>query len=76
MAWCFICPAWRTQLETRLKVVNERISSGENPSIQRKSARSKRSWHLPQPTLETEINHPFFNTLPQLDIDCRILKVF
>jgi TnpA family transposase len=58
-----------TQLETRLKIVNERISSGENASIQRKSTRSKRQWHLPQPTLETEINHPFFNTLPQLDID-------
>jgi len=57
------------QLETQLKVVNERILSGDNPSIQRKSARSKRQWHLPQPTLETEINHPFFNTLPQLDID-------
>lgn len=59
----------QTQLETRLKRVNERIASGDNPSIQRKSARSKRQWHLPQPTLETEINHPFFNTLPQLDID-------
>jgi TnpA family transposase len=59
----------QTQLETLLKVVNERILSGDNPSIQRKSTRSKRQWHLPQPTLETEINHPFFNTLPQLDID-------
>jgi len=59
----------QTQLETQLKVVNKRIASGDNPSIQRKSARSKRQWHLPQPTLETEINHPFFNALPQLDID-------
>lgn len=59
----------QTQLETRLKGVNERIASGDNPSIQRKSAHSKRQWHLPQPTLETEINHPFFNALPQLDID-------
>ena len=58
-----------TQLETRLKVVNERISSGENAAIQRKAARSKRQWHLPQPVLETEINHPFFNTLPQRDVD-------
>lgn len=59
----------QAQLETRLKVVNERIVSGDNSSFQRKSARSKRSWHLPQSSLETEINHPFFNALPQLDID-------
>ena len=59
----------QNQLETLLKVVNERILSGDNPSIQPKSARSKRQWHLPQPALETEINHPFFNTLPQRDID-------
>ena len=59
----------QAQLETRLKGVNERILSSDNPSIQRKSTRSKRQWHLPLPTLETEINHPFFDTLPQLDID-------
>ena len=59
---------FETQLEKRITQVNERIASGENDAIKRKSARSKRDWHLPQSSLKTAINHPFFNTLPQLDI--------
>lgn len=58
----------QTRLEHRLDTVNKRTVTGENDAIQRKSSRSKRAWHLPQPSLKTAINHPFFNTLPQLDI--------
>ena len=57
-----------TQLEERIKQVNQRIASGENEALKRKSSRSKRTWHLPQSSLKTAINHPFFDTLPQLDI--------
>lgn len=59
---------FENQLEERIKQVNERIASGENDAIKRKSSRSKRAWHLPQASLKTSINHPFFGTLPQLDI--------
>lgn len=59
---------FETQLENLIKQVNQRIASGENEAIKRNSARSKRAWHLPQPSLKTAINHPFFSTLPQLDI--------
>ena len=52
-------------LETRLKEVNQRITSGENEHIVvKKSGR----WHLPYSRTGDAINDPFFDALSQVDI--------
>jgi len=56
------------RLERRLKEVNERIAAGENTAVQLRSRGSKRRWSLPQSALKTAVNHPFFDSLPQVDI--------
>ena len=56
------------QLESLLTVVNQRITTKENTALQIKTRSSGKSWVLPQPTLKTAINHPFFSNLQQIDI--------
>jgi hypothetical protein len=56
------------QLENQVIVVNQRIASKENTALQIKTRASGQTWSVPQPSLKTAINHPFFNTLPQIDI--------
>ena len=52
-------------LETRLKEVNQRIATGENDQIEIK--RSGR-WHLPYSRVDEGVNDPFFESLPQMDV--------
>ena len=56
------------QLENQVIVVNQRIASKENTALQIKARASGQTWSVPQPSLKTAINHPFFNTLRQIDI--------
>lgn len=52
-------------LETRLEQVNQRIASGENEQIEIK--RSGR-WHLPYSRVDEDVNNPFFESLPHVNI--------
>lgn len=52
-------------LETKLEQVNKRIITGENEQIEVK--RSGR-WHLPYSRVDEDVNDPFFEKLPQMDI--------
>ncbi len=56
------------QLEERIVTVNERIASGENEHLQFKNRGKKRRWTLQYPRRSDPINHPFFDTLSQVDI--------
>jgi TnpA family transposase len=56
------------EFEERLQIVNQRIISGQNKEIQIKKRGQKRRWALPYPPADDTINHPFFDTLSQLDI--------
>jgi TnpA family transposase len=63
----------RELLEPRLERVNQRIASGENQHIVvKKSGR----WHLPYPRQADNTNDPFFDALPQVDIQsvCRFVN--
>ena len=55
-------------LEERIATVNERIASGENEHVQVKSRGQKRRWTLQYPRSSDPLNHPFFDTLRQVDI--------
>lgn len=55
-------------LEERLTTVNQRIASGENESVQFKNRGKKRRWTLQYPRSSDPINHPFFDTLNQVEI--------
>jgi TnpA family transposase len=52
-------------LESRLKQVNQRISSGGNKHI---NAKRHGRWHLPYSRVDEEVNDPFFESLAQVDI--------
>lgn len=54
-----------TRLEARLEQVNQRISSGSNTHLQIKKAGQR--WLLPYPRASEAINHPFFDSLTQVD---------
>lgn len=64
----------KSQLEERIATVNRRISAGENSHFQitaaakRKVKAKAKSWTLQYPTSSDPINHPIFETLPQLNI--------
>lgn len=60
--------ALEQQLEDRLVAVNQRILSGENEYIKTKKRGQEMRWTLSQPRAEETINHPFFDSLPQLDL--------
>ncbi|MCH9664107.1 MAG: Tn3 family transposase, partial [Gammaproteobacteria bacterium] len=55
-------------LEERIATVNERIASGENEHVHVKSSGQKRRWTLQYPRGSDRLNHPFFDTLQQVDI--------
>jgi TnpA family transposase len=72
-------------LEDRLRVVNQRISSGQNEHIQIKKHGQQRKWTLPYVRANDAVNHPFFDGLPQIDIQsvlqftdrhCQFMDVF
>lgn len=53
------------QFEDRLNIVNQRIASGQNKHVQVKKSGK---WTLPYARADEAVNHPFFDTLPQVDI--------
>jgi TnpA family transposase len=69
-------------LEMRLAQVNQRIAAGGNDQIEIK--RSGR-WHLPYSRVDEDVNDPFFESLPQMDVQavfqfvnrhCHFMKEF
>jgi TnpA family transposase len=56
------------QLETRISEVNRRIAAGENEHFQIKQRGRQMRWSLPYPRSSESVNHPFFDTLAQVDI--------
>jgi TnpA family transposase len=56
------------QLEARLAEVNQRITSGENAYFQITKHRPQVRWTLQYPHGRDPVNHPFFDTLRQVDI--------
>jgi TnpA family transposase len=73
------------RLEDRLVEVNRRITSGENVHFEIKRRGPKVRWTLQYPRDSEPVNHPFFDTLPQMDISsvlhfanrqCRFMEAF
>ena len=73
------------QLEARIVEVNRRISSGENKYLQIQHRGRQRRWTLQYPRGAEPINHPFFDTLKQVDVGsllhcvnqhCRFMDAF
>ena len=60
--------ALKHQLETRLVDVNQRIANGENPHLQINQRGRQTRWNLAYSRSDETINHPFFDTLAQVDI--------
>jgi TnpA family transposase len=56
------------QLESRLAEVNERIASGDNPHFKTIKRGSQVRWTLQYPQSSESVNHPFFDSLNQVDI--------
>ncbi len=58
----------KCQLEDRIGTVNQRISAGENSHFHITTTGKRKSWTLQYPTSSEPINHPIFETLPQVNI--------
>jgi len=58
------------KLEERITQVNQRIAAGQNEHLQIKKHGPESRWTLPYPHTPEAVNHPFFDTLPPLDIAC------
>jgi len=58
----------KCQLEDRISTVNQRISAGENSHFHITTTGKRKSWTLQYPTSTEPINHPIFETLPQVNI--------
>ena len=56
------------QLEERILHVNQRIASGGNEHFKIKKRGPQVHWTLAYPRSQESVNHPFFDTLPQVDI--------
>jgi TnpA family transposase len=72
-------------LEERITKVNQRIISGENKHFQIKQQGKQNRWTLQYPRASEPVNHPFFDTLKQVDIgdvmhfvnqQCRFMAAF
>ena len=55
-------------LEERIVAVNQRISAGANEHIKISQRNNQRRWTLPYPGRKEPINHPFYDTLQQVEI--------
>ncbi len=60
--------ALEQQLEERIGRVNQRIAAGDNPHFQIKRRGPRTQWTLQYPRGSAPVNHPLFDTLPQVDI--------
>lgn len=58
----------KQQLEERLQSVNQRIVTGENEYVQVKTRAHSVRWTLPYSSTHETANHPFFEILPQINI--------
>jgi TnpA family transposase len=60
----------KTQLETRLVEVNQRIADGDNEHFRVKRRRGKDGWTLryPTSTAPDDVNHPFYSQLKQTGV--------
>lgn len=58
----------KEQLETLLDRVNNRIIKQQNEFVSVKKRGKPPHWSLTKPSEEVPVNHPFFDTLPLLDI--------
>jgi hypothetical protein len=58
----------KCQLEERIGTVNQRIRTGENSHFHLTTTGKRKSWTLQYPTSNEPINHPIFETLPQVNI--------
>ena len=56
------------RLEDRITEVNRRIASGENEHFEIKRRGKQSRWTLIYPRGSESVNHPFFDTLSQVDI--------
>jgi TnpA family transposase len=72
-------------LENRITEVNQRIAKGLNEHFQIKKHGQHVRWTLKYPSSNESVNHPFFNTLKQVEIrdvlhfvnrQCRFMDVF
>lgn len=77
--------ALKEQLETRLTEVNRRIATGEHTHFKLKANGRHTRWTLAYPSNNETTNQPFFDQLPQADIDsvlhfaqrqCRFMDAF
>ena len=55
-------------LEDRIIAVNQRIATGENEHFKLKKRGKSSRWTLVYPRSSEPVNHPFFDTLSQVDI--------
>ena len=62
----------KEELESQIRQVNERIISGENDHINVKQQEQSRRWSLSYSSPKPPVNHPFFDTLPLLDVSVLI----
>jgi len=60
--------ALKCQLEERINSVNQRISAGENSHVHLTTTGKRKRWTLQYPTSTEPINHPIFETVPQVNI--------
>ncbi len=56
------------ELEIQYETVNRRILSGDNTHIKLTKRRGQMTWSLPYVRDEDVVNHPFFESLPQMSI--------
>jgi TnpA family transposase len=72
-------------LESRIAEVNQHIAKGINEHFQIKKRGQHVRWTLKYPSSDESVNHPFFNTLKQVEISdvlhfvnrqCRFMDVF
>jgi Domain of unknown function (DUF4158)/Tn3 transposase DDE domain len=60
--------AFEQALETKFKVVNQRITDGLNQHIKVSGAADKSRWKLIYPSAEEPVNSPFYSQLPGIGI--------
>jgi TnpA family transposase len=60
--------AFEQALETKFKVVNQRITDGLNQHIKVRGAADKSRWKLIYPSAEEPVNSPFYSQLPGIGI--------
>ncbi len=63
-----ILNTFQKTLEDKYKIVNQRITNGENKNIKIKQSGEKISWTLPYSKKDDEVNNPIYNQFPQVSV--------